>query len=124
MKNNALFFCAALATLLFAACGNDKTEPTPPKSDPETNGRMVRITHYNLYYRVPAFEGTDVRGTIDWGDGVQENYSSEAEHTYRNTMAHKVVIDMKDVRTVTFTDLTGVDEIDLSGFAASAADGQ
>lgn len=124
MKNNVLFSCAALAALLFAACGDDKTEPTPPGPDPGTSGRTVRITHYNLYYRVPAFEGTDVRGTIDWGDGSKEHYTTDAEHTYRSTMAHKVVIGMEDVRTVTFTDLTGVDEIDLSGFAAPAADGQ
>lgn len=124
MKNNVTVLCAVLAALLFAACGGEKTDPVPPGHDPVGAGQQVRITHYNLYYCVPAFEGADVRGAIDWGDGAKEPYAADAAHTYRNTMAHEVVVGVEGARTVTFADLTGVDRIDLSRFAADAAEGQ
>jgi len=68
------------------------------------------------FYKVPAIEGEDVEGTIDWGDGYTSPYTSSMFHTYKAMGTYTVTISTYYSNKFTFTNTADLQEIDLSKF--------
>lgn len=76
----------------------------------------ITILHSNSTFTVPLFLGSDLGGTVKWGDGKSEEYTGDNRHIYTTTPPYTVVVEMNDAEEVTLPDLTGVEEVDFSRF--------
>lgn len=54
----------------------------------------VTIVHCNQHMSSPKWGGEAVRGTINWGDGVTEEYSEGVVHEYADDDAHTALFTM------------------------------
>lgn len=79
----------------------------------------LRIVHDRESFEIPVITGTVLSGVIVWGDGLQEDYSQGASHDYYSNEERVTELLLKtkaDVSMVTFDNIEGINEIDLSGF--------
>ena len=77
------------------------------------------IKHKGSKFTAPAFEVLSslyVKGTIRWGDGQSEDYTSSASHSYADNKEHSISFDLTGVGAVEFSDVVGVTEIDFTNF--------
>lgn len=77
------------------------------------------IKHKQTKFTVPTFEADGslyVSGTIRWGDGKSDSFNSSASHDYADNQEHSVSIELMNVNSVSWSDLVGITEIDLSAF--------
>lgn len=77
---------------------------------------MLKIIHNSTSFTPPTFSGLNITGTIDWGDGNNEIYSTSAQHEYENSEEKTVTLEMWGASEFTLSEITGVNEIDLTGF--------
>lgn len=54
----------------------------------------VAIGHCNKHMSSPKWGGEAVRGSINWGDGVTEEYAEGATHDYADAESHTAVFTM------------------------------
>ena len=54
----------------------------------------VTIGHCNKHMSSPKWGGEAVRGSINWGDGVTEEYAEGATHDYADAESHTAVFTM------------------------------
>ena len=83
------------------------------------NTHALRIVHEKRSFEIPQIKGTVLSGVVTWGDGLQEDYSHGLSHDYYSNDERVIELVLKakaDVSTVTFEDIEGINEIDLSGF--------
>ena len=79
---------------------------------------VLRVTHENAVFTMPSFKGTVTSGMIYWGDGSSEEYSDNLVHDYGRKSEVTVEIVLQggdDDHRVSFENITGITEIDLSG---------
>lgn len=57
-----------------------------------------------------------VSGTVTWGDGTQAAYAFPMSYSFKQDGEHEVRVQAIGATAVEFTDLSQVEEIDLSGF--------
>lgn len=76
----------------------------------------LTILHTNRMFSVPQFRGSDLSGTVKWGDGKSEEYAEGGSHTYTTTPPYTVILEMNGAEEVTLLDLVGVEEVDFSKF--------
>lgn len=77
----------------------------------------VSIVHCGLTFSAPMITGAFFREAfISWGDGIREKYSTDATHSYGEAGVHSITIESLGAEKITFPDLKGVSEIDLSDF--------
>lgn len=76
----------------------------------------LRVTHCRERLSVPQFAGSALYGMIYWDETASEPYAATAAHTYPTAGAHTAVFDMWRADGVEFSDLEGVERIDLSQF--------
>lgn len=79
---------------------------------------VLRVTHENAVFTMPSFKGTVTSGMIYWGDGSSEEYSDNLVHDYGRKSEVTVEILLQggdDDHRVSFENITGITEIDLSG---------
>lgn len=76
----------------------------------------LRVTHRKECFAVPQFAGSALYGMIYWDGAIWEPYAADAAYTYPTAGAHTVVFDMWRADGVVFSDLEGVERIDLSEF--------
>lgn len=64
-------------------------------SSPAKQPRMELVVgHSGATLLSPQWVGSNVRGTIDWGDGSEEKYSEGIEHNYEAEGEYKASFDM------------------------------
>ena len=52
---------------------------------PWANRMQAEFVHSEETFSTPVFNGRDLAGSIDWGDGSQENYTKDAVHKFGST---------------------------------------
>ncbi|MDO4163440.1 MAG: fimbrillin family protein [Bacteroides sp.] len=82
----------------------------------QSNHGIFAVTHCNADFTLPTFGGTDLLGSIDWGDGTTESYVSTAQHTYDSEDEKTVTVELWGVEEVSLSTLEGIEEIDLTDF--------
>ena len=83
----------------------------------ERGAVQVSMKHTNWdYFTLPVFSGNNLNGTIYWGDGKQEDLQKDAAHQYEEEKEYNVTVELTGVNRVTWQDIKGLVEIDLSAF--------
>lgn len=82
------------------------------------HGAVTLVVKHNLQsFKLPTFVGTeDIVGTVQWGDGKQDDYKSGLSHDYADSKERSTTISIKHVESVSLDDITGIMEIDFSAF--------
>lgn len=76
----------------------------------------LKVTFRKSVYTLPPFVGKSVYGMIYWDAASAEPYSAAATHSYSTDGPHTVAIDLWRADGVEFSDLAGIEQIDLSQF--------
>lgn len=83
----------------------------------ERGAVLVSMKHTNWEnFILPGFLGENLSGTVSWGDGNQEDLQNEASHSYTEEKEYTVTVELKGANKVTWQDIVGLTEIDLSAF--------
>lgn len=85
---------------------------------PQINNFVLKVTHDLDQFNAPVIIGKIFSSNIFWGDGMEEVYSEGAKHNYFETDTKVVEISFEgplNGHEVTFNDIVGIKEIDLSG---------
>lgn len=78
---------------------------------------VLSFTHDASSFTGPVFSGSIVSGTIYWGDGKESMFTQEAKHDYVTAQEYEVKMVLQggvDEQIVTFKNIIGIKEIDLS----------
>lgn len=67
-------------------------------------------------FTLPVFSGNNLNGTVYWGDGQQEELQKDAVHQYKEDKEYTVTVELTGVDMVTWQDIKGLVEINLSDF--------
>lgn len=79
---------------------------------------VLSFVHDNASVTAPLFKGSIVSGSILWGDGSDGTYMDGVKHDYVSAKEYTVKMTLQggvDAQTVTFKDVVGIKEIDLTG---------
>lgn len=76
----------------------------------------LRVTHRNGSCTVPHFTGSALYGVIYWDEATAEPFAPGATHSYAGDGPHTAVFDLWRAEGVRFSDLEGIERIDLSQF--------
>lgn len=76
---------------------------------------VFAFSHNNASVSAPLVEGDDIRGTIDWGDGSNEEYAYPLEHVYATDEMHKVVVSVFGATSISLSGAYNVESVDISG---------
>ena len=74
------------------------------------------FVHSNDLFYAPEMRGNGLSAEVDWGDGTVASWRAGAEHGYTSPGSHTVTIKIAGATWFQTTDVTGISEIDLSGF--------
>lgn len=83
----------------------------------ERGAVIISMKHTNWEnFTLPGFLGDDLSGTINWGDGKQEDLENAASHSYGEEKEYTVTVELKGANKVTWQNIVGLTEVDLSAF--------
>lgn len=83
-----------LAVVAIFAVGCD-SEITITVKEPATKPHMkLLVGHSGITLSSPTWEGNNISGTIDWGDGSSEKYDEGVKHSYEVEGEYKALFDM------------------------------
>ena len=74
------------------------------------------VKHTAPKFNIPVFTGASIRGTVTWGDGAQEDYQKSLSHEYAEQKEYTTTISITGVETVELENISGIAEIDFTGF--------
>lgn len=97
----------------------ERTQVVPLDADGGAAGDRygsLRVTHHRRSYTIPQFPGSSVYGMIYWDAAAAEPFAAGASFTYSGDGPHTTVFDLWRAEGVRFSDLEGVERIDLSQF--------
>ena len=77
---------------------------------------IVKVLHTNWNLVIPTITGNNLLGTIQWGDGQQEEYRIQATHPYTEGKEYLLQLDVWGAEEIDFPNIEGIIEIDLSKF--------
>ncbi len=77
---------------------------------------MLRVNYSGKNVSAPILSGTNVTGTVNWGDNTTVAYSNPLTHTYPEEAVHSVIIEAWGVSQMEIADLVNVESVDLSDF--------
>lgn len=77
--------------------------------------KLVFVHSHNLFV-APELRGNGLFAEIDWGDGSAADWRSGVDHAYSAAGSHTVTMKLAGATWFEKTDVTGISEIDLSGF--------
>lgn len=60
---------------------------------PET--MQLLLEHTSSYLDSPTWGGSNIRGSVDWGDGTTEEYQEGISHDYTDTQKHSAQFNME-----------------------------
>lgn len=121
---NVTLSLTAQSNLLHAArSGEFKIEGMARENCSKTLPVEQKAAPYCVYYTTvemnayaPIFYGSDLTGTIVWGDGKSSNYESGRSHRYDNAGEHTVCVSIGNAGRVRFQGIKGITKIDLRSF--------
>ena len=93
----------------------DLTRSVMVKQVQPFNQKLI-IVHSKDVFNAPDMRGNGLSAEIDWGDGTTAAWRANAEHGYSSAGTHTVTIKIAGATWFEKTDVTGITEIDLSGF--------
>ncbi len=107
--------------LLLTACGEVIDIVPQPKPEPDpTPDEGVKVDVLNLTLRhsneelvAPVWYGEDVRGQVDWGDGVKEEYTEGVAHDYAKSDRFEAVFEMENVEGFEIEQLGDLEHLDI-----------
>jgi len=73
----------------------------------------VSFSHNGKKISAPEVNGSNVSGTIDWGDSKTQEYSKSASHSYSDSDNKNVVIKVYNATGVKFNSLKSISSIDF-----------
>ena len=76
----------------------------------------VQILHTNWNFVIPTITGNKVLGTIQWGDGQEEEYRAKSTHPYAEGKEYLLQLNVWGAEEIYFPNIEGIIEIDLSNF--------
>lgn len=77
---------------------------------------MLRVNYSGKNVSAPILSGTNVTGTVNWGDNTTVAYSNPLTHTYPEEAVHSVTIEAWGASQMEIADLVNVESVDLSDF--------
>ena len=81
------------------------------------HGAVTLVVKHTLQnFSIPMFEGKNISGTIQWGDGSQDDYSADLSHDFAEQKEYTTSFVVKGVETVTLNNITGITEMDFTNF--------
>ncbi|MBO7764456.1 MAG: BACON domain-containing protein, partial [Bacteroidales bacterium] len=80
------------------------------------NYNLIVIRHTNSEFAVPAIEGNNIVGIVEWGDGTVEKYIPNMKHTYQQSKEYKMLIKLVGATVCEIPDMIGIEEVDFSKF--------
>ncbi len=78
--------------------------------------RTLKVTHSAAAFTLPVFTGSQITGSVDWGDERVESYAAHLQHAYGIQGSHTVTIETFNATGFKFETLKEVSAIDLSKF--------
>ena len=82
----------------------------------EGRPQTLIVVHSQNTFKAPVIFGFGMSGTIDWGDGSIEKYSSTGTHNYTSDGPFEVCIEATQATTASMGDFIGLEKVDLSSF--------
>lgn len=84
-------------------------------SSPAEQPRMELVVgHSGATLSSPLWVGSNVSGTIDWGDGSSEKYDEGIKHSYEAEGEYKALFDMQGPIGFKIGQLGEIDSIEIS----------
>ena len=84
-------------------------------SSPAEQPRMELVVgHSGATLGSPQWVGSNISGTIDWGDGSSEKYDEGIKHSYEAEGEYKVLFDMIGPTGFKIGQLGEIDSIEIS----------
>lgn len=79
-------------------------------------GRSYAMSIVSENHTLDFLEATQIEGmaAIDWGDGIIEDYTPKASHSYETVGPHKMCVIFSQYEDISFANLKGISSIDLS----------
>lgn len=77
---------------------------------------MLRVNYSGKNVSAPILSGTNVTGTVNWGDNTTVAYSNPLTYTYPEEAVHSVTIEAWGASQMEIADLVNVESVDLSDF--------
>ncbi len=74
------------------------------------------VKHTAPNFTIPAFWGSRISGSVQWGDGSQEDYAAGLSHDFAEQKEHTTTISVKRVEAAVFDNIKGITEIDFTAF--------
>ena len=78
--------------------------------------QQLSISHNRKSMTAPDFRGTGLVVEVDWGDGTVVPWRSGIDHGYESKGPYTISMKIAGAQWFQVTDVTGISEIDLSGF--------
>ena len=78
--------------------------------------QSLTIQYGGSSFTVPSMTGSSLAGTVNWGDGKEENYKVGLKHDYASSGNHTVLIKCAGSYSFKLESVAGVSEIDLQNF--------
>ena len=103
-----------LAVVAIFAVGCD-SEITITVKEPATKPHMkLLVGHSGATLGSPQWVGSNISGTIDWGDGSSEKYDEGVKHSYEAEGEYKASFDMQGPIGFKIGQLGEIDSIEIS----------
>ena len=103
-----------LAVVAIFAVGCD-SEIVISASSPAEQPRMELIVgHSGATLGSPQWVGSNISGTIDWGDGSSEKYNEGVKHSYEAEGEYKALFDMQGPIGFKIGQLGEIESIEIS----------
>ena len=103
-----------LAVVAIFAVGCD-SEIVISASSPAEQPRMELVVgHSGATLGSPQWVGSNISGTIDWGDGSSEKYNEGVKHSYEAEGEYKALFDMQGPTGFKIGQLGEIDSIDIT----------
>jgi hypothetical protein len=99
-----------IADLTFAISLNEDSD----KMETIEKHGIISLVHSAKEFVLPMLYGDNVFGNVIWGDGVEESYSMEADHSYSVKGNKTIIIETWNLTGFELKDMVGLEEIDLS----------
>lgn len=78
--------------------------------------RTLKVTHDAATFTLPTFTGSQISGSVNWGDDKTDGYATHLQHTYGIQSTYTVTIEMFNATGFKFETLKNISSIDLSKF--------
>ena len=79
---------------------------------PET--MQLLLEHTSLYLDSPTWGGSNIRGSVDWGDGTTEEYQEGISHDYTDTQKRSAQFTMEGATSFYIERIGDVESVTLS----------